>query len=61
AYALVFANLGQFLLLMLLSVALSVVVVITLGIGLIWVGPFFMIAQAVIYDEAVGIRGEYRS
>lgn len=61
AFSLVFANVGQFLLYMLLSVALSVVVVLTLGIGLIWIGPFFMIAQAVIYDEAVGIRGEYRA
>lgn len=61
AYSLVFTNIGQFLLLMLLSVALSVLVVITLGFGLIWVGPFFIIVQAVIYDEAVGIRGEYRS
>lgn len=59
AYALVLANVGQFLLFTLLSVGLSVLVVLTLGVGLVWIGPFFMIAQAVIYDEAVGIRGDY--
>ncbi|MFA5551731.1 MAG: hypothetical protein WDA03_08965 [Trueperaceae bacterium] len=59
AYALVLANIGQFILFTLLSVGLSILGVLTLGVGLIWLGPFFMIAQAIIYDEAVGIRGDY--
>lgn len=55
AFQLVLSNVGQFVLLALLLAALSVLSVFTLGIGFLWVLPFGLIANAVIYDEAVGI------
>ena len=55
AFELVLRNVGQFVLFVLLLAALSVLSVFTLGIGFIWVLPFALIANAVIYDEAVGI------
>lgn len=59
AYALVLSNALSFGLLVLLWVALTAVSVLTFGIALAWVMPFFMILNAVIYDQAVGIRGQY--
>lgn len=59
SFSLVLANIGPMLLFVLLAIFLTLVSIVTLGFGFIWTMPFLVIANAVIYDEAVGIRGEY--
>lgn len=59
AYRLALDNLGQLLLFWLLMVGLALASMLTLGIGLVWVMPFGIIATAVMYQEAEGLQREY--
>ncbi|SRR5690554_5927092 len=59
SFTLVFNNLGQYLLYVLLSCLLGGLVGLTLGIAVIWVLPFITIAPAVMLSMAEGLQGDY--
>lgn len=59
SFKLVFDNLGHYLLYVLLSCLLGALVGLTLGIAVIWVLPFFIIAPAAMFAMAEGLEGDY--
>lgn len=61
SFALVFANLGGYLRYVLLSALLGGLVGLTLGVAVIWVLPFLVIAPAVMFAMAEGLQADYGS
>ena len=60
SYTFAFANFGQLFLYFLLALGLCALIPLSLGIGAIWIVPFLLIANAVIYAMGQGLQDDYR-